>query len=57
MQYRFRLQIKAGDIDNEVVFVLFDDNVRKLAYNTCSLLGSMVVVLLFFNFFFYINFA
>lgn len=38
---RFRLKIKPGDFSEETVFVLHDEVVKKIAPETCKLLGSM----------------
>ncbi|CAJ2662234.1 unnamed protein product [Trifolium pratense] len=38
---RFRLKLKIHDESNEAIFILLDDQVKKLALETCSLLVSI----------------
>ncbi|XP_045823933.1 uncharacterized protein LOC123916508 [Trifolium pratense] len=41
IQPRFRLKLKIHDESNEAIFILLDDQVKKLALETCSLLVSI----------------
>lgn len=38
----FRLKIKVKDVEDEALFVLFDDVVEKFAPNACDLMIGMV---------------
>lgn len=36
----FRLKIKVKDVEDEALFVLFDDEVEKFAPDTCNLMRN-----------------
>lgn len=42
MKFRFRLKIRAGNVAEEKIFLLYDDLVKTIAPYTCDLLMSFV---------------